>query len=87
MQYVTWMMLHNLASQTGRIDVGIYFRRADVLVPQHGLDNTQVGTVFQQVGGKGVAERVGADNLPDSRLLSQFLHQVEHHDAGEVLLP
>ena len=51
MQYVTWMMLHNLASQTGRIDVGIYFRRADVLVPQHGLDNTQVGTVFQQVGG------------------------------------
>jgi len=43
------------------VDVGVYLRRAYVRVAEHGLDSPQVGAVVQQVGGKGVAQDVGAD--------------------------
>lgn len=42
-------------------DMGIDLRRRDVGVAQQGLDHPQVSAAFQQVGGEGVAQDVGAD--------------------------
>ena len=53
-------------------------------MPQHLLNGAQIGSTLEQVGGKGVAERVGADRLFDAGKLAQPLDNVEHHDACEL---
>ncbi len=42
-------------------DVGVDLGGRDVSVAQQGLNHAQVGPAFQQVGGEGVAQDVGAD--------------------------
>ena len=39
-------------------DVGVAFGGAEVGVTEEGLDVTDVGTAFEEVGGKGVAQAV-----------------------------
>ena len=41
--------------------VSVEFRRADSRMPKHFLDNAQIGTMLQQMGGKTVAEHVRRD--------------------------
>src|SRR5207247_1070351 len=48
-------------------DVRVDHGRADVLVAEELLDCPNVVAVLQQVGGKGVAERVAAHALGDAR--------------------
>ena len=43
---------------------------------EHDLHAAQVGAVFQQMGGKGVPERVGRDVFADARLHSSFFYHV-----------
>lgn len=78
------MVFDDFTLQLARIYMGVDFGRADIFVPQHALDNAEVGTILEQMGGKGMAEGVGADDLGDSRFVRQFLHDVKHHDAREV---
>ena len=40
------------------IHMGINLRCADIGVPQHFLNNTQIRTIFQQVAGKGMTQRM-----------------------------
>ena len=52
---------------------------------QHGLDDTQVGSAFEQGCGKAVAQGVGGDGLLDACCPCILLHHDEHHRAGEVV--
>jgi hypothetical protein len=54
--------LHHLGQVIAR-HVGVDLGGGDVGVAQQGLDDAQVGAAFQQVGGEGVAQDVGADRL------------------------
>ena len=78
---VTRMVLYDFAAEHLAVYVGIDFRRGNALVAQHALDGSQVGTSFQQVGGKGVAEGMWTDVFGDAGFLSQFFNEVEYHDA------
>ena len=53
---------HHLGQAVGG-DVGVDLGGGDVGVAQQGLDDAQVGAAFQQMGGEGVAQDVGADAL------------------------
>ena len=79
------MVLQYLCTQTTRVCVQIDLCGPDALVPQHGLNGTQVGSALQQAGGKGVAQRVGRNGLLDAGQRNQFLDDVEHRDARHVL--
>ena len=56
--FVSRKMLKDLSAEEAAVQVRVDFRGGDSLVSQHGLNGAQVRTPFQQVGGKGVAERV-----------------------------
>ena len=81
------MMQYDFAAQHLAVDVGIYLGCGDGFVTQHLLDGTQVGSAFQQVGGEGVAEGVGADGFGDAGAVGQLLDQVEDHDARDAVAP
>lgn len=60
-------------------DVGVDLGRGDVGVAEQGLDDPKVRAAFQQVGGEGVAQDVGADLLAvdaggDGRIVQQLPH-------------
>lgn len=40
-------------------------------MPHEQLNPPHVGAAFQQVGGKGVSQRVGRDGLPDAAVLAR----------------
>jgi hypothetical protein len=54
------VLLDDLGQAIGG-DVGVDLGRGDIDMAQQGLDDAQVGAAFQQVGGEGVAQDVGAD--------------------------
>ena len=60
--------------------MGIDLRRADALVAQQRLNHSEVGTSFEQGGGKRVSQRVGRDGLLDAcRLRLPLDHNEDHH--------
>ena len=46
------MMLNDFASQTISVNMCVNFGGTDTFVSQHALDDTQIGTSFQQMSGK-----------------------------------
>ena len=42
-------------------NVRIYLCRGNVNMPEHYLDSPEIGAAFQEVAGKGVAQRVGGN--------------------------
>ena len=44
------MVVEDLLAQRGGVDMGVDFRCTDTLMAQHGLDDTQVGSAFEQCG-------------------------------------
>src|SRR5215208_37398 len=70
-------------AQVLAVDVGVDLRRGDVGVAEHLLHGAQVGAALQQVGGEGVAERVGRDVLLDSGSLDVLLQDLPGAHAGE----
>ena len=79
------MVFDDFTTQHVAVDVGVDFRSADAFVPEHGLDGTEVGTPFKQMGGEGVTEGVRTDGLLQPDAFGQLLDDVEDHDAGDVL--
>lgn len=57
----------------------IYLRSFDAFMPQHLLDGPQIRSALQQVCGKGVPERMGADPLMDAANLTLALDDGEDH--------
>ena len=41
-------------AEPGLMHMGVDLGGADICVAQHGLDGTEVGTVIQKMGGKGM---------------------------------
>ena len=84
---IAGMMLDNFTSEHVPVDMRINFRGGDGFMSQHALNCPQIGAAFQQMGGKGMAERVRADILGDAGLFRQFFNHVKHHDAGDTIAP
>ncbi len=64
--------------------MGVYLGGAYRLMAQHGLNGTQVGTALQEVGGKAVAEGMGADILLDAGTLGIVLDIDKEGDAAQL---
>ena len=79
------MMLQDRLVPGLGVDVGVDFGGEDGLVAQHFLDDAEVGTVFQEVGGEGVAEGVGRDFLPDAGCHGLVFYHIKYRDAAEGL--
>ena len=77
-------MLQDFLSQVAFVDVHINLRSADVFVPQHSLDGSQVCPSFQELRGKTVPESVRTDVFLDSCLLGIFLNIYKEGDSAEV---
>ena len=84
---IAGMMLDNFTSEHVPVDMRINFRGGDGFMSQHALNCPQIGAAFQQMGGKGMAERVRTDILGDTGLFRQFFNHVKHHDAGDTIAP
>jgi hypothetical protein len=63
------VVLNYLAAEEISVEVGVDFCGGDFFVSQHCLDGAEVGSTFQQVGGEGVAEGVGAYRFVDAGCL------------------
>ena len=63
---VAGVVLEDFVAEAGAVDVDVDFGGSDAFVAQHLLDGTQVGSAFEQVGGKTVAQSVRADDLADA---------------------
>ena len=84
---IAGMMLDNFTSESVPVDMCIDFSGGDGFMSQHALDGPQIGAAFQQMGGEGVAERMGTDILGDAGFFRQLFYHVKHHDAGDIIAP
>ena len=69
----------------GVVEVGVNLCRENILVTEQLLHLAYVGTSFEQVRGKGVAEGVGTYLLIDACTLCRLLYYSEYHYSGELL--
>lgn len=60
------------------VDMGVDFSGEDGLMAEHFLDHAKIGAVFNEVGGKGVAESMWGDFLGDTGNESLLFHKIEH---------
>ena len=75
---ITRMVFQNLFAEELPVDMRIDFGGSNFLMSQHLLDGAQVGSAFQQVCGKGMAEGVRTDFLMDARQFGLLLEGFEH---------
>lgn len=83
--FVARQVFKDLLAQKTAVDVRVKLRGADAFVAQHGLNGTQVGSPFEQMRGKGVAQRVRRNTLRDARPFGIYLQVVKHRDARKML--
>ena len=77
-------MVHdNLLAQTCAVYVCVNLSCRYAFVSQHRLNDTQIGTALEQMGGKGVAECVRADTFVYSCNFCILLYHVEYHYARQ----
>ena len=77
-------MFQDFLSQMTPIDMHVNLRRRDVLVSQHRLNGSQIGSSLQQMSGKAVAESVWTDDFLDISKLGILLDVDEETDATHV---
>jgi hypothetical protein len=58
------------------IDVGVNLSSGNVRVSKHFLDNSQVGSIAQQMRGKTVSQQMRVNIGFDTRALRMFLHNL-----------
>ena len=58
--FISWVERQNFFTQASAVDVDVDFGGGDTFVSEHLLNGAQVGTPFEQVGGKRVAQGVWA---------------------------
>ena len=58
------------------IDMGIYLRCRNIRVPEHFLDDAQVGAVSEQMRGETVPEKMRINILFQSRVSCMFFHDL-----------
>ena len=69
------------------VEMCIHLRCGDALVPQQLLHLTDVSTTLQEMRSIGVAQRVWAYALGDSRTLGSLTYDIKHHNACQRLAP
>lgn len=82
--HVSRMMVQYLVAQSGYVYVCVYLCSLDILVSQHLLNGTQIGTALEQGSGKGVSQGVWRHCLCYACLLGSALYHDENHGAREV---
>ncbi len=73
----TWHALSPLLEYMGVDHRGRY-----ILVTQQGLDGPNIGAALEKMGGKTVAERVGADTFRQSQFTGKGLYQQKRESPG-----
>ena len=81
---VAGVVFQDFLTQVAAVQMHVYFCGANVFVAEHGLYGTEVGASLQQMGGKAVAEGVGADVFGDAGLFCVFLDEDKEADAAEM---
>ena len=76
-------MKQHFFPQTAAVKMGIDFRRADLLMAQHGLYRPQSGPSLQQMRGKTVPERVRRYLFPDAGRLCVVLDENKERNPGK----
>ena len=76
-------MLQNVFHPLLGADVGVNFCCKNAFVAEHLLHNSQVGAVFNKMGGKGMAEGVRRDFLGNPHKLHLFLDHCKDHHSGK----
>lgn len=75
--------------EAGRFNLGVNLGGGDVGMAEHHLDRAQIGTARQQVGGKGVAQHVGADPVfgpgMDCDAIDDLPEPIAGHGAAPVV--
>lgn len=84
MRFVAWMIRQNLFAQHLTVDFGVDFGSRYLLMSEHHLDGSQIGSALEQMGGKRMTEGMGRDLLLDARLLTVTLDDIEHHDTRQL---
>ena len=79
------MMLNNFLSKACTIDVRVNFCGGNTLVAEHRLYGAQVGTAFEQMGGKRVTKSVRAYIFVDAHGRHKLLDYMEHCDSRQRL--
>ena len=77
------MVLENLGAEHVAVDVHVDFGGAYAFVAEHSLNGTEVGSTFEQVGGKAVAEGVGTDGWADTCAQAELFDDMEDGDARQ----
>ena len=75
------MMFQDLFTQELPVDVRVYLRCRDLLMPQHLLNGAEIVSTFQQMSRKGMAERVGTDILLDASHFHLLFDDMKNHDT------
>ena len=76
------MVIQDILHPLLRADVGVNFCGKDAFVPEHLLHNTEVRTIFNQMGCKRMAESMRGDLLGYAGNLRLFPdHGKDHHPA------
>ena len=79
---VAGVVLQNLLPQVAAVQMHIDLCGAYVFVAEHGLYGAEVGAPLKQMGGKAVAEGVGADVLGDAGPLCVIFDEDKEADAA-----
>ena len=81
------MEIHQHFVQMLAVYMHVHFRSGNALVPQHLLDGPEVGTIFQEMGGKGVPKSMRTDVLLQSNGFGQALYNGKDHGTGQLFAP
>lgn len=73
--------LHYLG-QMGAIYVHINFGSGNAFMPQHLLYGSKIGTIFEQMSGKGMPEGMRANCFFETNLLSKRFNDSKDHRPG-----
>ena len=78
------MTCQNLFSEHLLIDFCVDFGGGNLLVSEHHLNGSEVGSSLKQMGGKGMTEGVRADLFRNTCFGTVAFHDIEHHDAAQL---
>ncbi len=69
--------------ETALIHMGVDLSRGDVGMTQHLLDDTEVSTIIQEVGGKGMPQEVRVNVFVYPCRFSTLLNDLFHSGWGQ----
>ena len=66
------------------VEVGIDLGGGDTFMAEHFLNGAKVGAAFYQVGGEGMAKRMGGDVLADPGVFDEVFEEQKDHNAAKA---